>query len=63
MSPLATGNLIRCDCGHAAADHSDAGCGADAVSCACLKTPATIVIDEIAELRPEWIHTQLPAPV
>jgi hypothetical protein len=61
MSPFSTGNLIRCDCGHAVNDHSDAGCGAVALPCACLKTPATIVIDEIAELRPEWIH--IPASV
>lgn len=63
MSPFSTGHLIRCDCGHAVADHSDAGCGAETPACACPKTPATIVIDEIAELRPEWIRSKTPARV
>jgi hypothetical protein len=55
MFPYDSGNLIRCDCGHAAAQHSDAGCGAEPVLCRCLKSPSTIVIDEIAALRPDWL--------
>jgi hypothetical protein len=52
MFPDDTGNLIRCDCGHAAAQHTTSGCGAG--ECACMKTPAGIILDEIATLRPEW---------
>jgi hypothetical protein len=54
MFPYDTGNLIRCDCGHAAAQHSDAGCDAG-LPCRCSKTPSTVVIDEITALRPDWL--------
>jgi hypothetical protein len=47
------GNLIRCDCGHAVSQHSDAGCSAPA--CPCRKTPSAVVLDEIALLRPQWL--------
>jgi hypothetical protein len=56
MFPYDSGNLIRCDCGHAVAQHTDAGC--TAVPCRCQKTPSTIVLDEIALLRPEWLATK-----
>jgi hypothetical protein len=52
MFPYDTGTLIRCDCGHAASQHADSGCTADA--CLCSKSSASIVIDEIEALRPEW---------
>jgi hypothetical protein len=50
--PDDSGNLIRCDCGHAVAQHSTAGCGSG--ECSCVKTPAGVIVDEIAALRPEW---------
>lgn len=57
MFPYLTGTLIRCDCGHAVAQHSAAGCAPAApIVCRCQKTPAAIVLDEIALLRPEWLR-------
>jgi hypothetical protein len=53
MFPYETGNLIRCDCGHAVAQHSEAGCSV--LPCRCQKTPTAVVLDEIALLRPEWL--------
>jgi hypothetical protein len=55
MFPTETGNLIRCDCGHTVAQHSEAGCAAALGPCRCRKTPSAIVLDEIALLRPEWL--------
>ena len=55
MFPYDAGNLIRCDCGHAASQHSDAGCAAGPKPCRCAKSPTTIVLEEIALLRPEWL--------
>ena len=57
MFPYDSGNLIRCDCGHPVTQHSEAGCscGAGSTSCRCPQTPAAIVLDEIALLRPEWL--------
>jgi hypothetical protein len=54
MIPFSSGDLIRCDCGHAVAQHSDSGCGAGA-PCRCVKTPSGIMLEEIAALRPEWL--------
>jgi hypothetical protein len=62
MFPYDSGNLIRCDCGHAVAEHSDAGCSAGSMSCRCPKTPSAIVLDEIAVLRPEWLEVK-PAEI
>ena len=53
-----SGNLIRCECGHPVAQHTDAGCTAGPVPCRCLKTPSAIILDEIALLRPEWLGTK-----
>jgi hypothetical protein len=53
MFPYDTGNLIRCECGHAAAQHTDSGC--TVAACDCMKSPTAIVIDEIELLRPEWL--------
>jgi hypothetical protein len=61
MFPFNQGNLIRCDCGHTAAEHTDAGCTATVAACPCLKAPSTIVIDEIAALRPEWLRPKQTA--
>lgn len=55
MFPYDSGNLIRCDCGHPVAQHTDAGCSAGPIPCRCPKTPSAIVLDEIALLRPEWL--------
>jgi hypothetical protein len=60
MFPYDAGNLIRCECGHALAAHSEAGCAGDSRPCRCPSTPAAIVLDEIALLRPEWL-TAKPA--
>jgi hypothetical protein len=62
MFPSESGNLIRCDCGHSAAQHSDAGCTAGPLPCRCKKTPSAIVLDEIALLRPDWLTTKSSAP-
>ena len=61
MFPYDAGNLIRCDCGHAVTQHSDAGCSGSSEACRCPKTPSAIVLDEIALLRPEWL-TAKPVP-
>jgi hypothetical protein len=55
MSPFGVGNLLRCDCGHSAAQHTDAGCGA---GCRCLKSPSSILAEEIETLRPEWAEPE-----
>jgi len=55
MFPYESGDLIRCECGHAMAQHSEVGCSAGPVPCRCPKTPSAIVLDEIALLRPEWL--------
>lgn len=62
MFPYDAGNLIRCDCGHAASQHTDAGCGAGPKPCRCSKSPTAIVMDEIAQLRPEWLSARTAAP-
>jgi|GEM_PF-6168332 hypothetical protein len=58
MFPSESGNLIRCDCSHSVAQHTEAGCSADPLPCSCQKTPSAIVLDEIALLRPEWLETK-----
>ena len=60
MFPHPAATLIRCDCGHAAGEHSDSGCGLR--KCRCAKTPSMIVVDEIAALRPEWLRKKAPPP-
>jgi hypothetical protein len=55
------GELIRCDCGHSASQHSAAGCSAGPALCRCLKTPSAVVQDELAFLRPEWFGAASPA--
>jgi hypothetical protein len=47
-------SLIRCDCGHAVAEHSAAGCAAGPKPCRCAKSSSAVVLDEIALLRPQW---------
>jgi len=58
MFPYDSGNLIRCDCGHPVAQHSEAGCSAGPIPCRCQKTPTAVVLDEIALLRPEWLESK-----
>jgi hypothetical protein len=55
MSPADPGELIRCDCGHSAAQHSTAGCTAGPVRCRCLKTFSAVIQEELALLRPGWL--------
>jgi hypothetical protein len=62
MFPYDSGNLIRCDCGHAVNVHSEAGCSAGPMPCRCPKTPAAIVLEEIALLRPEWLAAKPTLP-
>jgi hypothetical protein len=61
MFPFEPGNVIRCECGHAVAQHTDTGCSGGPAACRCQKTPSAIVLDEIALLRPEWLEVQRPA--
>jgi len=49
------GKLIRCDCGHALADHTETGCATSEERCGCRKTPSAVLMDEIALLRPDWL--------
>jgi hypothetical protein len=55
MFPYETGNLIRCDCGHAASEHTAEGCAGGPGDCRCTKTATVIVLDEISALRPGWL--------
>jgi hypothetical protein len=61
MAPRDSSELIRCDCGHSAAEHSAAGCSAGPQLCRCLKTPFAVVQDELALLRPEWFAATAPS--
>jgi hypothetical protein len=60
MFPHPAATLIRCDCVHAAGEHTLSGCGAR--KCRCAKTPSIIVVDEIAVLRPEWLRVKTGRP-
>jgi hypothetical protein len=60
MVPREPGDLIRCDCGHSARQHSAAGCSAGPAHCRCLKTASAVVAEELALLRPEWFGITQP---
>jgi hypothetical protein len=61
VPPVDPGELIRCDCGHTAAQHSAAGCTAGPVRCRCPKTFSAVIQEELALLRPGWFGKPDPA--
>jgi hypothetical protein len=62
MSPVDPGELIRCDCGHPAAQHTSAGCTSGPARCRCLKTFSAVIQEELALLRPGWLGKPESAP-